>query len=47
MLTNKEYEGPTMSLSEEIDATKYRQEGESLNDKIKRIARALADGVGL
>ena len=45
MLTNKEYEGPTMSLSEEIDATKYRQEGESFNDKIKRIARALADGV--
>ena len=45
MLTNRIYEGPTMSLSEEIDATKYRQEGESFDEKIKRIARALADGV--
>jgi len=44
-MKNRVYEGPHMPLSEEIDATKYRQEGESFDDKIKRIAKALADGV--
>jgi len=41
---NTEYSGPSMSLSQEIDEMKYRQTGESFNDKIKRIARALCDG---
>lgn len=39
----KTYSGPSMSLSQEIDATKYRQEDETFDDKIKRIAGALAD----
>ena len=43
MLTNRIYKGPEMSLSEEIDATKYRQEGESFDDKVKRLASALSD----
>jgi len=41
---NIEYSGPSMTLSEEIDQMKYRQEGETFTDKIKRIARALCDG---
>ena len=41
---NIEYTGPTTPLSEEIDKMKYRQDGESFNDKVKRIARALSDG---
>ena len=41
---NIEYSGPSMTLSEEIDEMKYRQEGETFTDKIKRIARALCDG---
>tara|TARA_R110001592_G_scaffold8271_2_gene45390 strand:- start:1760 stop:3475 length:1716 start_codon:yes stop_codon:yes gene_type:complete len=40
---NIDYPGPVTSLSQEIDEMKYRQKGESFNDKIKRIARALAD----
>jgi len=44
-MRNTEYEGPSMSLSAEIDSMKYRQEGESFNDKVMRLARALADGI--
>ena len=33
-----------MSLSQEIDTMKYRQEGESFDEKVRRIARALMDG---
>jgi len=33
-----------MPISEEIDKMKYRLEGETFNEKIKRIARALCDG---
>jgi ribonucleoside-diphosphate reductase alpha chain len=44
MLRNREYEGPVMSISQEIDEMKYRQKGESFDDKIKRIARTLSDG---
>ena len=43
-MRNTSYTGPTMSLSQEIDATKYRQAGESFDEKVKRIAGALADG---
>ena len=38
------YEGPTLPLSQELDKMKYRQEGESFNDKVQRIAAALSDG---
>ena len=44
-MRNIEYTGPSMPLSQEIDEMKYRQEGESFDGKVKRIARALADGV--
>ena len=44
-MDNRIYDGPSMSLSQEIDEMKYRQEGETFDDKIKRIARALADGI--
>ena len=43
-MRNTEYTGPATDLSIEIDEMKYRQEGESFDDKIKRIARTLADG---
>ena len=42
-MKNIEYSGPFMSLSQEIDKMKYRQENESFDDKIKRIAKALSD----
>ena len=45
MLQNIEYEGPVKPISQEIDAMKYRQKGESFHEKIKRIARTLADGI--
>ena len=42
-MKNKIYEGPTTPLSQEIDKMKYRQEGESFNDKVMRVANALCD----
>lgn len=42
-MRNVEYAGPITPISEEIDAMKYRQEGESFDDKIKRMAGALND----
>jgi len=42
-MRNIEYAGPITSISEEIDAMKYRQDGESFDDKIKRMAGALND----
>ena len=42
-MRNIEYAGPITSISEEIDAMKYRQEGESFDDKVKRMAGALND----
>ena len=42
-MNNRIYEGPTLPLSEEIDKMKYRQDGETFDDKVKRIARALSD----
>ena len=44
MLRNRNYEGPIMTIAQEIDEMKYRQKGETFDDKIKRIARALSDG---
>ena len=43
-MRNVEYTGPSMPLSQEIDQMKYRLEGESFDEKIKRIARTLCDG---
>ena len=42
-MNNRIYEGPTLSLSQEIDEMKYRQSDETFDDKIKRIAGALCD----
>jgi len=35
--------GPTLPISEEIHATKYRQEGESFKEAMTRVADALKD----
>ena len=43
MRNSKYYSGPSMPLSEEIDAMKYRQEDEDFNAKVYRIADALKD----
>ena len=45
MLHNQEFKGPEASISQEIDEMKYRQKDESFDQKIKRIARALSDGI--
>ena len=42
-MKNTYYSGPSMPISQEIDAMKYRQEGETFDDKVKRIAGALMD----
>ncbi len=42
-MNNVYYEPPTMTISDEIDKMKYRQEGEEFDDKIRRIAGALHD----
>ena len=42
-MNNVYYESPTMTISEEIDKMKYRQEGETFDDKVRRIAGALHD----
>lgn len=44
-MRNTEYQGPFMAISEEIDRMKYRLEDETFDQKIKRIARALSDGI--
>ena len=44
-MRNTEYKGPSMPISEEIDQMKYRLEGETFDGKIKRIAKALSDGI--
>ena len=43
MTTNVHYDGPTLQLSQEIDAQKYRQEGESFTDKVLRLANSMSD----
>jgi len=44
-MRNTTYLGPSMPISEEIDQMKYRLEDEDFDGKIKRIARALSDGI--
>ena len=44
-MRNTEYLGPSMPISEEIDRMKYRLEGETFDGKIKRISKALSDGI--
>ena len=39
------HDGPRTALAEELDAMKYRQEGESFDDKINRLARSMSDDV--
>ena len=39
------YEGPSLPISQEIDKMKYRQTDESFDEKIKRIAKTLSDGI--
>ena len=42
-MKNRLYAGPSMPLSKEIDEMKYRQDNETFQDKIERIAEALSD----
>ena len=42
MISNRHY-GPSLSLSEEIDQQKYRQQGEDFYSKVVRIADGLKD----
>ena len=42
-MKNRIYEGPSMSLSQEIDKMKYRQEGETFHDKVTRLSISLSD----
>ena len=42
-MKNRIYEGPQVLLSQEIDEMKYRQQGETFDGKVKRLARALCD----
>ena len=42
-MKNTYHSGPVTPISQEIDKVKYREEGETFDDKIKRIANALCD----
>ena len=42
-IKNREFTGPTMPLSQEIDEMKYRQVGESFTDKVLRLASSMSD----
>ena len=42
-MNNRTYSGPSMPLSNEIDTMKYRQEGETFDDKIRRLAESMSD----
>jgi len=44
-MRNTTYTGPSMPISEEIDQMKYRLQDETFDGKIKRIAKALCDGI--
>ena len=44
-MRNTEYKGPSMPISEEIDKMKYRLKDETFDGKIKRISKALCDGI--
>ena len=39
----EEYGGPVSAISNEIDEMKYRQSGESFNDKIDRLSSSMSD----
>lgn len=43
MIPNDKKQGPTLPISEEIHALKYRQDGESFREAMSRIADALKD----
>ena len=43
MIRNRVFTGPSVPLSQEIDAMKYRQEDESFHDKVCRLASSLKD----
>ena len=42
-MRNREYKGPSLNLSQEIDEMKYRQEGETFTDKVVRLADSMSD----
>ena len=42
-MKNTDYKGPSMSISQEIDEMKYRQEGETFHDKVMRLADSMCD----
>ena len=42
-MKNTYYKGPEMAISQEIDTVKYRQEGESFDDKVRRLALSMSD----
>ena len=44
-MRNIHYDGPSLPISQEIDKMKYRQTDESFDEKIKRIAKTLSDGI--
>ena len=44
-MRNISYDGPSLPISQEIDKMKYRQTDESFDEKIKRIAKSLSDGI--
>ena len=43
MTNNRTYTGPSLPLSQEIDEMKYRQVGETFDDKVKRLASSMSD----
>jgi len=45
VIRNTLYEGPSLPISQEIDKMKYRQVDESFDEKVKRIAKSLSDGI--
>ena len=42
-MKNREFTGPSLTLSQEIDEMKYRQEGETFTDKVMRLAESMSD----
>ena len=42
-MKNRTYDGPSMPLSIELDKQKYRQDDESYDDKVRRLAGSMSD----
>ena len=42
-MKNVYYEGPSLSISQEIDQLKYRQEEETFHDKVMRLSNSMSD----